>query len=221
MSHLVKVNAQEPDRQGAISQALSDLSDVGASSPSSGHMLTWSGSAWSSSADTITPSSARGTSGSSSSSSGVGVSTPNPYLGAADPNRLFWEYAALQQGSALRLGVSNTSDASFRSNAYGITRWGVGFNIATTGVYGLRATLHVGYLSAASAYIDASWTDISYNKLGPITRFSTAGNKRNTMRGVIDATAGDVAGVYVDAVSGAYYLQATYVNIFIEMERLS
>jgi hypothetical protein len=41
------------------------------------------------------------------------------------------------------------------------------------------------------------------------------------MRGVIDATAGDVAGVYIDAVSGAYYLQATYLNIFIEMERIA
>ncbi len=221
MSHLVKVNTQEANRQGEIGQALDDLSDVSASSPTTDHMLTWSGSAWSSSADSITPQSARGTSGSSSSSSSVLVATPNPYLAVSDPNRLFFEYAGLQQGSALRLGVNTTSDASFRVNTYGTTRWGVGFNIATSGVYALRATLHVGLLSASTAYIDCSWTDISYNKLGPITRFSTNTNKRNTMRGVIDATAGDVAGVYIDAVSGAYYLQATYLNIFIEMERIA
>ena len=41
------------------------------------------------------------------------------------------------------------------------------------------------------------------------------------MRGIIDAAVNDVAGVYIDAVSGAYYNQANYINIFIEMERLS
>lgn len=221
MSHLLKVNAQSPDRQGAITQALNDLSDVSAGSPTADDMLTWSGSAWTPSADSISPKAGHGTGGSTSSASSVLVATPNPYLGATDPNRLFWEYAALQQGSALRLGVSSTSDVSFRVNTYGITRWGVGFDIATAGVYSLRATLHIGSLSASTAYIDCSWTDISYNKLGPITRFSTSGNKRNTLRGLINASANDVAGLYIDAVSSAYYNQANYTNIFIEIERVS
>ena len=222
MSHLVKkVNAQGADRQGDITQALNDLSDVSAAAPSADDLLTWSGSAWTPSADLISPKAGHGTAGSTSTTSSVLVATPNPYLGASDPNRLFWEYAALQQGSSLRLGVSNTSNVSFRVNTYGITRWGVGFDIATAGVYALRATLHIGVLSASTSYIDCSWTDISYNKLGPITRFSTDGNKRNTMRGMIDASSGDVCGVYIDAVSSAYYNQANYVNIFIEIERVS
>ncbi len=41
-----KVNAQEPNRQGEITQALNDLSDVNASSPSSGQMLIYSSGAW-------------------------------------------------------------------------------------------------------------------------------------------------------------------------------
>ena len=221
MSHLLKVNAQSPDRQGAITHARNDLSDVSAGSPSADNMLTWSGSAWASSADSISPKAGHGTAGSGSSASAVLVATPNPYLGATDPNRLFWEYAALQQGSALRLTVSSTSDVSFRANAYGTTRWGVGFDIATAGVYSLRATLHIGSISASTGYIDCSWTDISYNKLGPIARFSTSGNKRNTLRGLINASVNDVAGLYIDAVSSAYYNQASYTNIFIEIERIS
>ena len=221
MSHsILNVNAQEADRDGAITQSLTDLSDV-SGSPSSDNMLVYGGSGWAPTADALTPSSARGTAGPTSTASAVLIATPNPYLVASDPNRLLWEYAALQQGSAIRMGATTTSDASFRVNTYGTTRWTVGFDILTAGVYALRATLHVGALSAATAYIDCSWTDLSYNKLGPITRFSVSGNKRNTMRGIIDAAVNDVAGVYIDAVSGAYYNQANYINIFIEMERLS
>lgn len=220
MSHLVKVNAQGASRDGGISQALNDLSDISAASPSADEMLIWGGSAWASSADSISPKSAHGTSGSATTASSVLIATPNPYLGASDPNRFFWEYAALQQGGTLRLSVSNTADVSFRWNTYGTTRWAVGFNISTAGVYSLRATLHIGALSATTAYVDCSWTDLSYNKLGPITRFSTSSNKRNTMRGLIDASSGDVCGVYIDSVSSAYYNQANYGNIFIEIERV-
>ena len=222
MSHLVKkLNALSADRQGGISQALHDLSDVSAGSPSTNSMLTWSGSAWTTSADTISPQSGYGTAGPSSSASSVTIATPNPYIGATDPNRFFWDYAALQISSTLRLGIVYTGDVSFRVNTYaGGTRWGLGFDIVTAGVYSLRATLHIGALSASSAFIDCSWTNLSYNKLGPITRFSTSSSKRNTMRGMIDASAGDVCGVYIDNVSSAYYNQASYINIFIEIERI-
>ena len=43
MSHnLGKVNAQEPNRQGVVTQALEDLSDVGALGASDGQALGWS-----------------------------------------------------------------------------------------------------------------------------------------------------------------------------------
>ena len=45
MSHnQVKVNSQEPARTGAVSQAVTDLRDVNASSPSTGDILKYSGS---------------------------------------------------------------------------------------------------------------------------------------------------------------------------------
>lgn len=221
MSHNVNtVNAQEANREGAISQSLTDLSDV-SGSPSSDNMLVYSGSGWAPAADAFTPSSARGTAGQTSTASSLVFAIPNPYIGATDPNRWFWEPAALQQGSALRMSVATTGNVSFRVNTYGTTRWTVGFDILTAGVYALRATCHIGVLSASTAYIDCSWTDLSYNKLGPITRFSTKENKRNTMRGIIDAAANDVAGFYVDGLSGAYFNQQSYIDIFIEIERLS
>lgn len=220
MSHnTTQINTQTPDGAGEITLPLDALSDVSAPTPNANEMLVYGGATWGASADLITPASARGTAGSTTSASPVLVSTPN--AGGSYSNRLFWEYAALQQGSALRMGESSSSDVSFRVNTYGTTRWAVGFDFSTAGVYALRATLHIGALSASTAYIDCSWTDTNYNKLGPIARFSTSTNKRNTLHGIIDATAGDVAGVYIDSVSNAYYNQASYTNIFIEVERIS
>ena len=47
MSHnSIKVNAQTPDATGDISQALNDLSDVNASSPSVGDVLLYSSGSW-------------------------------------------------------------------------------------------------------------------------------------------------------------------------------
>ena len=42
MSHLLSLNAQEPNRQGEIAQALEDLSDVGVLGASDGQALGWS-----------------------------------------------------------------------------------------------------------------------------------------------------------------------------------
>jgi len=47
MSHnSSKVNTQEPNRQGVVTQALNDLSDVSASSPSDGQVLVYASGAW-------------------------------------------------------------------------------------------------------------------------------------------------------------------------------
>ena len=47
MSHnSAKVNTQEPNRQGVVTQALGDLSDVSANSPSAGQVLVYASGAW-------------------------------------------------------------------------------------------------------------------------------------------------------------------------------
>jgi hypothetical protein len=47
MSHnTTKVNSQEPSAAGVVSQALNDLSDVSASSPSADQVLIYSGGTW-------------------------------------------------------------------------------------------------------------------------------------------------------------------------------
>ena len=223
MSHLLKVNAQEPDRQGDInSAAINDLSDVNISSPSLDQIIAWSGSAFEE-ATLLTPAGYRGHAGSTTSESSTAQSYPNPNLSGTDPNRWFWEYAALRQGGSDRMTVTKTSDLGSRYNTYGggVTRWGVGVYFKTAGVYSLRATLHLGGFSSSSAYIDIAWTDINYNKLGPITRFARSDKKRNTLRGMVDASVNDVAGLYVVAESGSYYNRASYSNIFLEVERIA
>jgi len=222
MSHLIKVNSQEADRVGDISQALNDISDVSASSPADQERLTWSGSAFAPTSSLV-PLVALGTGTVATlSESSSQHSFPNPNLSGTDPNRWFWEYGSILQGGTQRMDTTTASGVSFRYNSYsgGSTRWVVGFNFANAGVYSLRATLHLGGLSSSTGYIDASWTDINYNHLGPITRFAKSDQKRNTMRGIYDASAGATAGVYVHAESGAYYNRASYDNIFIEVERI-
>lgn len=221
MSHNINsVNAQAPSRTSEISTSLNNLSDVSITSASSDQLLTWSGSGWANTTEFDAKSARQSNTAAIKPTSSVSIATPNPYIGATDPNRLFWEYAADKISTQSLLVSTLSSDTTLRVNTYGTTAWCVGFDIATTGVYSLRATLHIGVLSASSAYVDCSWTDLSYNKLGPITRFSTAGNQRNTMRGIFDATSGDSVGVYIDAVSGAYYLQSNYINIFVDVERV-
>ena len=224
MSHnSMRLNDQTPNATGTITQALNDLSDVNAGSPSVDNMLTWSGSAWSRAADSIAPQSARGHGGNTISESSTIHSFPNPYINNTDPNVMFWEYATTLINYNPYLSTSTTADTSFRSNAYGggKTLWTCGFNFATAGVYALRATLHIGGLSSAGSYIDCVWTDLNQSKLGPITRFSKVGDKRNTLRGIIDASAGDAAALYVTAHSNARYNRASYNTIFIEIERIS
>jgi len=225
MSHnSTKVDAQEANRQGELSSELNDLSDVSASSPADQAKLTWSGSAWQNDSSGIIPLAAVG-SGTivALSESSTAQSYPNPNLSGTDPNRMFWEYASLLQGGTGRMRTVTSGGVSFRYNSYGggSTRWVVGFDFADAGVYSLRATLHLGGLSSTGAYIDCGWTDISYNALGPRIRFGKSDVKRNTLRGIIDASAGATAGLYVYDESGARYSRASYDNILIEVERIA
>jgi len=224
MSHnLALINSVAPNREGEIAAlSINDLTDVSAGSPSANNMLTWSGSAWSLSSDSISPQSARGYGGNTTSESGTLHTFPNPNLSNTDINRMFWEYAATQINYNSWMSSSTTNDLSFRTNGYagGKTQWTCGFTFANSGVYAMRATLHIGGLSSSTAYIDCVWADSSYQFLGPVTRFSKSSNKRNTLRGVINANSGDVAGLYVPDYSGARYNRASYYNIFIEVERI-
>jgi hypothetical protein len=225
MSHnTTQINSQSPDATGEITLPLNALSGVSASAPSANDLIVYGGATWGASADLIAPQSARGNGGNTTSESSTLHVFPNAYLSGTDPNRMFWEYAPTVVNYTPYLSTSTTSDTSFRSNNYGgagQTLWTCGFNFATAGVYALRAALHIGGLSSAGAYIDGVWTDINYNKLGPITRFAKSEEKRNTMRGIIDASAGDVAGLYVTAYSGARYNRASLDTIFIEIERIA
>ena len=53
MSHnTYKIGTSEPDREGDIAVNTTSLSDITETSPSSGQVLTWSGSAWTNSSAT-------------------------------------------------------------------------------------------------------------------------------------------------------------------------
>ena len=158
MSHnLTTVNNQSSDINGAVTQSLNNLNNTSASSPSTNDMVVYNGSLWTNTADALTPNSARLTAGSTSSASSVLIATPNPYIGATDPNRFFWDYAAIQISTTIMIDKFTTADVSIRTNNYGaLTKWAVGFDFNTAGVYALKALLHIGALSASTSYIDCS-----------------------------------------------------------------
>ena len=225
MSHnIAHFNTLAPSREGAVDPALSDLSDV-SGSPTDGQLLAYSGAGWaptSSSPGDAVGAVARAHGGGATSASSVTIISPNPYIGATDPNRFYWEWAAASQSGTVRITKSATADISWIGNTYGAgTEWLVGVEFNTAGVYRLNANFHVGELSAAGAYLDVQWTDrAAYVALGPRCRVGRSDEKRNAVIGVINASVGDIAGLYIHTVSAARFTQQTYAEYQLFIEKL-
>ena len=226
MSHNTpKIGTATPDRAGDLNFVLNDLGNV-SGTPADGQFLAYTGAGWSPTSDS--PSDAVGVvarahGGATTTSSSVAIVSPNPYIGSADPNRFFWDWAPASQGGAGRIAKSSTADITWVVNDYGGgTQWLVGVEFNTAGLYRLNANFHVGELSPAAAYLDVQWTDrsASYTPLGPIVRVGRSDEKRNSARGVIDASVGDIAGLYIRAVSAARYTQANYSEYQLFIEKL-
>ena len=214
----IKIGTSSADRAGAINPVLSDLSDISSTAPSAGQVLSYDGSDFEP-VSLVDSNSLRGNSGNNTSESNVTLAIPNPYT--AGYKTYFWEYAAPQIGTNTRFIIGSNSDVASLNNAYGSTLWACGLTLVTAGVYFITAHLAIGGLSASGSYIDVQWTDDSYNSLGPRCRIGKRDERRNTIIGVVEATANQNIGLYMHSLSGAKYNQTDYANIFINVERIS
>ena len=157
--------------------------------------------------------------GSTTVASSLAMAIPNPYHSAYT---YFWEYAARRIAGFNRIDVAFDSNSQTDGNLYGgvATLWLDKITFLAAGTYYLSAMVHVGENSPSGAYLDAGWTNGSYNSLGPRVRLQRYDEKRIIVRGIYEAAASDVAGLYMYAMNNVYYTQSTYINYLISVEKI-
>jgi len=183
MSHNAnKLNSQEPDRTGAITQALSNLSDT-TGSPTDGQVLVSSGSSW----EPLTAPENSVCFIKHIAGKGEG-SLPNVY----DPGlENGWFFAARTRGSTGDF-VTVTQDTTyatvntryFSANAQYFEH----IELTAGYVYHLYMEFCIGANSDAGASIEVQWQDGAGNALGPRVFCRQKGENRTPIRGVIDLT---------------------------------
>jgi len=162
-----KLNSQEPNRQGVTNQALADLSDVTASSPTANQVLRWVSSAWLAASPVAPIFSAGGyAAGFSKYTAGTGSSYSSS--GSLDSYRTHtavnWSEATADDSRYQHGGVTIT-----RGTHGGATPTQVRFSKITVdvGKYILFATTR-SPISSSSNYIEWQWLNTSTDAaLGP------------------------------------------------------
>jgi hypothetical protein len=199
MSHNInKVNSQEPNRAGEITEALNDLSDVSASSPSSGQTLRYDGANWSL-GTTTTALSLFGTGQTQAYPTGGTALAVNVDLhfygeahngaGATGTYTGWFDSVTLPAGSYILTAVSgitmstSTGEASFRWYDQG----GSTFR-GTTGIVGFE-DLDVG--SVCIAYVEPTTSTTYSVRLTAVSNVNTLANQGNRAaeRGFIEVRA--------------------------------
>jgi len=180
-----KVNAQEPTRQGAITQALNDLSDTASAASVADQVLAWSGSEFhgvdaENAVSILEP-------------SGIGepanAGVYNPALESG------WFFSARTVGSGGNM-VTSTTDSDFVSvsSRYftASSQYFEHLTLTKGYVYQLHLNMCIGGNSDAGASIEVRWEDSSGNALGPRNFLRQKGENRTPVRGVIDLTSATV-----------------------------
>ena len=181
MSHNnIIVNSAEPNRQGAIVQALSDLSDV-ASGASADQVLAWGGSSF----------------GGVDAQNAVCILEP---VGIGEPANAGVYNPALENGwffSARSVGstgnmIASTTDSDFVSVSSRFFTASAQYlehlTLSAGYVYQLHLEMCIGGNSDAGASIEVQWQDGAGNALGPRAFLRKKGENRTPIKGVIDLT---------------------------------
>lgn len=204
MSHNVnKVNSQEPNRAGAITQSFSNLSDVSPSSPSTGQGVAWSGSAWTEyDAQPNTVASAYGI------DTATGAFTASYYDQVYEDADGFYINMRWQFGSPQYLMTlyNNSTYASNLVKVFAVnSQWWKGFGLASGYKYQLQADLCIPENSSAGAYVELQWKTSTGTSLGPIGFARRPSENRTRFNGFIDLTSASGTtnvGLYNHGMSG-------------------
>lgn len=204
MSHnLNKVNDQEPNRAGAITQALNDLSDLSAGSPTSDQGVAWSGSAWA--PYTAKPNEAASAFGIDTATGGFGTSVW--YDQSYEDADGFYINLRYRFGTpSYLMTLNNTSYATSLLKVFAVnSQWWKGFQLTSGYKYRLEADLVIPADSGAGAYAKLQWRTAAGTSLGPIGFIRRPSDNRTKLIGFIDLTSSsgttDV-GLYNHGLSG-------------------
>tara|TARA_S200002703_G_scaffold23177_3_gene19972 strand:+ start:2486 stop:3166 length:681 start_codon:yes stop_codon:yes gene_type:complete len=204
MSHNVnKVNSQEPNRAGAITQSFSNLSDVSPSSPSTGQGVAWSGSAWAEyDAQPNTVASAYGI------DTATGAFTSSYYDQIYEDADGFYINMRWQFGSPQYL-MTLYNNATYASNLVKVfainSQWWKGFGLQAGYKYQLQADVCIPENSSAGAYVELQWKTSTGTSLGPIGFARRPSENRARFNGFIDLTSASGTtnvGLYNHGMSG-------------------
>lgn len=186
MSHNTNtINAKEPNRAGAITEALGDLSDVTITSVASGQGLVYSGAAWINSTNPNTLGSVFAGEGASQAYSGSGASgvasgdvvefyasSPHNGLSATITSASGWI-------SAISLGVGTykiTANVALTFSAAGSVEYQIHQGASAVGGVGFCAQDDVDCHNPAVAYVTVSSGTSSFD-----IRLTSAGSNINTV----------------------------------------
>ena len=187
MSHnLNKVNNQEPDRIGSITQALNNLSDLDVGSPSNSQGVAYSGSDWES--YTAKPNIA---------ASAIGIDTATGGFGSSSYYSQIYEDAdGFYINTRYRFGTPSflmeLSDTSYGENQVKFfassSQWWKGFRLQAGYKYKLEAKLCIPADSGVGANVKLQWRTSSGSSLGPIGYIQAPGLNQSQIVGFIDLT---------------------------------
>lgn len=204
MSHHVnKVNSQEPNRAGAITQSFSNLSDVSLSSPSNGQGVAWTGSAWAEyDAQPNTVASGYGL------DTTTGAFTSSYYLQSYEDADGFYINLRWQFGSPQYL-MTLYNDATYAAHLIKVfaanSQWWKGFALQAGYKYQLQADVCIPDNSSVGAYASLQWRTDSGTALGPIGYARRPSENHTRFHGFIDLTSASGVtnvGLYNHGMSG-------------------
>lgn len=187
MSHnLNKVNNQEPNRIGAISQALNNLSDLDVGSPSNNQGVAYSGSDWES--YTAKPNIA---------ASAIGIDTATGGYGSSSYYSQIYEdadgfYINTRYTFGTPSFLMELSDTAYGENQVKFiaasSQWWKGFRLQAGHKYKLEAKLCIPSDSGVGANVKLQWRTSSGASLGAIGYIQAPGLNQSQIVGFIDLT---------------------------------
>jgi len=185
MSHNANtLNSQPPDRQGAITHAISNLSDVTAAAPQNEQLLISSSDSW------ILGTAAKNSVLTASHIPGEGQSASSlVYDPALEYGGYFISARAVGSDGAM---IQITQDTTYATAVYRVynsnSQYLEYIELASGHVYHLYLEFCIAGNSDAGASIEVQWQDQTGNSLGPRVFLRQKGENRTPVRGVIDLT---------------------------------
>lgn len=183
MSHnKISVNAKTPSASGAITQALSDLSDT-TGTPSTDQLLARSGGSWA----PLTPPQNAVLIASHIAGEGT-YAVSNVYDSSLENGWYFGVRTVTGDGPCVAV-TQNTTYASVSYRYFSaVSQYFEHITLAAGYVYHLSMEYCIGGNSDAGASVELQWQDGAGNALGPRAFARQKGENRTPIRGVIDLT---------------------------------